>query len=143
MVRHHIAQGARLFVKRGAVFDSYRFSRGDLYTLDVVSVPHRFEQRIAEAEDEDVLYCFFAKIVVNAVHRFLVEYTVHHVIQCVRRLQVPPEGLFQNNSRPPMFAAVQSYRSQTLNDGSRYLRGRRYIEQMVWARTILLHLLQP
>src|SRR4029077_8653610 len=28
-------------------------------------------------------------------------------------------------------------------DWSRYRRGRRHIEQMVWARTILLHLLQP
>src|SRR5438876_9485196 len=41
-----------------------------------------------------------------------------------------------------MVAAVQSNRSQTFNDGASYRRGRRHIEQMVWARTILLHLLQ-
>src|ERR1700722_7102463 len=143
MVRHHIAQGARLFIERRSVFDSYRFSSGDLYIVDVVPVPDWFEQRITEAENEDVLHCFFAKIVVNPVHRFFVEYAVHHVIQYVCRFQVPPERLFQNNSRPPMLAAVQSYCSQTFNDWSRYRRGRRHIEQMVWARTILLHLLQP
>src|ERR1700727_3017628 len=118
MVRHHIAQGAGLFVERRAVFDSHRFSRGDLHIVDVVPVPHRFEQRVAEAEDEDVLHGFFAKIVVNAVHRFLVEYAVHNLIQYVRRFQVPPEGLFQNNSCPPLVASVQSNRSQTLNDGT-------------------------
>src|SRR6202035_5186200 len=41
----------------------------------------------------------------------------------------------------PMLAAVQSYCSQTFNNWSRYRRGRRHIEQMVWARTIVLHLL--
>src|SRR3984893_7593974 len=142
MVRHHIAQGARLFIERRTVLDTYCFSSGDLYIVDVVPVPHWFEQRITEAENEDVLHCFFAKIMVNPVHRFLVEYAVHHVIQYVRRFQVPPEGLLQNNSRPTMLAAVQSYCSQTFNDWSRYRRGRRHIEQMVWARTILLHLLQ-
>src|ERR1700736_1640906 len=70
MVRHHIAQGARLFIERRAVFDSHRFSSGDLYIVDVIPVPHRFEERITEAENEDVLHCFFAKIVVNPVHRF-------------------------------------------------------------------------
>src|SRR5437899_12338349 len=41
-----------------------------------------------------------------------------------------------------MVAAVQSNRSQTFNDGSSYRRGGRHVEQMVWARTIFLHLLQ-
>src|SRR5271156_7035949 len=120
MVRYHIAQGARLFIERRAVFDSYRLSSGDLYIVDVVPVPHRLEQRIAEAENEDVLHCFFAKIVVNPVYRFLVEYAVHNVIQYVCRFQVLSEGLFQNNSCPPMVAAVRSNRSQTFNDWSRY-----------------------
>src|SRR5439155_11926417 len=104
MVSHHIAQGARLFIERRAVFDSHRFSSGDLHILDVVPVPHRFEQRVAEAEDEDVLYRLFAKIVVNSVDRFFVEYAAHNIVQRMRRFQVPPELLFQNNSRPPMVA---------------------------------------
>src|SRR5439155_14901013 len=91
MVRHHIAQGTRLLVERRAVFESHRFSSGDLYIIDVVPVPHRFEQRIAEAEDEDVLYCLFAKIVVNSVDRFLVEYAAHNIVQRMCRFQVPPE----------------------------------------------------
>ena len=62
----------------------------------------------------------FAKLRVNSVDRFLVEYAAHHVIQRMRRFQVTPEGLFQNDSRPPMVAAVQSSRSQTFNDGSGY-----------------------
>ena len=106
MGRHHVAQGAGLFVERRAVFDSHRFGRGDLHVVDVVPVPHRFEQRVAEPEDEDVLHCLFAKIVVNPVHRFLVEYAAHYVIQYVRGFQVPPEGLFQNDSRPSMVATV-------------------------------------
>ena len=94
MVCHHIAQGAGLFVERCAVFDSHRFSRGDLDIVDVIPVPHRFEERVAEAEDKDVLHCLFAKIVVNPVDGFLVEYATNNIIQRVRRFQVPPEGLF-------------------------------------------------
>jgi hypothetical protein len=74
----------------------------------------------SEAEYEYVLHGLFAKIVVNPVHRFLVEYTAHNVIQRMRRFQVPPEGLFQNNSRPPFVASIQPNRSQTFNDGARY-----------------------
>src|SRR6266478_4183193 len=120
MVRHHIAQSARLFVERRAVLDSHRFSRSDLYIVDVVPVPHRFEQRVAEAKDEDVLHCLLAKIVVNPVYRFLVENTAHNVIHPTRRFQVATERPFQNNSGPPMVAAIQSNRSQTFNDGSGY-----------------------
>src|SRR5271155_503131 len=69
MVRAHIAQGTGLFVEGRTVFASHRFSRSDLHMVDVVPVPHRFEERVAEAEDKDVLHCFFAKIVVNPVHR--------------------------------------------------------------------------
>jgi hypothetical protein len=31
---------------------------------------HRFEQRVVEAEDQDVLHCLLAKIVVDSVDRF-------------------------------------------------------------------------
>src|SRR5207245_9548209 len=120
MVRHHIAQGAGLFIERRAAFDSHGFSSGDLYIVDVVPVPHRFEVRVAEAEDEDVLYCLFTKIVVNTVDRFLVENTAHNIVQRMRRFHVSPEWFFQNSSRPPMVAAVQSNRSQTFNNGPRY-----------------------
>src|SRR5215469_5289182 len=102
MVRHHIAEGTGLFI------------------LDVVPIPYRFEQRIAEAENEDILDGLFAKVVVNPVYRFLLKYAVHHVIEYVRRFQVSPEGFFQNNSRPSMVAPVQSNCSQTLNDRRRY-----------------------
>src|SRR6267142_4955201 len=109
MVRYHIAQRARLFIERRAAFDSYCFSSGDLHIVDVIPIPHRFEQRITEAENEDVLDCLFAKIMVNPVYRFLIEYIVHDIIKRLRRFQVTPEGLFQNNSSPPFVATVQSY----------------------------------
>ena len=38
MVRHHIAQGTRLFIERRAVFNSYRLSGVDLNIVDVVPV---------------------------------------------------------------------------------------------------------
>src|SRR5579872_3129 len=139
MVRDHIAQGPGLFVERRAVFDAHRFRRCDLHIVDVVPIPHWFEERIAKPEDEDVLHCLFAKIVVNSVDSFLVEYAAHNIVQSLRRFRVPPEGLFQNNSGPPMFTAVESYSSQTFNDGTRYRSGRRHIEQMIWARTMVLH----
>src|SRR5277367_610488 len=128
MVRDHIAQCAGLFVEGSTVFDTHGFGRGDLYIVDVVSVPHRFEERVAEAEDEDVLDCFFAEIVIDPIDRLLFEYTLHHSIEYVRRIQVPTKGFFEDNSRPSMIAAVQPSRSQTFNDGPSYRGRRRHVE---------------
>jgi NAD(P)-dependent dehydrogenase (short-subunit alcohol dehydrogenase family) len=60
MVGDHIAQGAGLFVERRAVFDTHSFGCGDLHVVDVVPVPNRFEQRVAEAEDKADVVAFLA-----------------------------------------------------------------------------------
>ena len=65
MVLHHVAEGAGFFVVAGSAFHAERFAGGDLDMVDVTGVPHRLEQGIGEAENDDVLRSLFAEVVVN------------------------------------------------------------------------------
>src|SRR5207248_11056023 len=55
MVLHHVAQGAGGFVVPGASFYPECFCGGDLDVIDVTRVPDGLENRIREAENENVL----------------------------------------------------------------------------------------
>ena len=66
VVLHHVAEGAGFFVVAGAAFHAERFAGGDLDVVDVAGVPHRFEEGIGEAEDDDVLRGLLAEVVVDA-----------------------------------------------------------------------------
>ena len=66
MVLDHVAEGAGRFIERAAAFDADRLGGGDLDVVDVVAIPDVFEDAVGEPEDEDVLHCLFAEIVVDA-----------------------------------------------------------------------------
>ena len=66
MVRHHVAQGASHIEVTAALFHAHRFSYRDLHVVNVVLVPNRFKDAIAEAENQNVLHGLFAQIMVNA-----------------------------------------------------------------------------
>ena len=48
-----------------AFFHTHSFRHGDLNVVNVAPVPDRLENAIAEAEHQDVLYGFFAKVMVD------------------------------------------------------------------------------
>ena len=66
MALEHVAEYARVFVVRGAIADIEVFQHGDLDVIDVVAVPQRFEDRVAESEDDQVLDRVFAKVVIDS-----------------------------------------------------------------------------
>ena len=68
VVLHHVAQRAGFVVVRPAAFDANRFGHGDLHVVDVRGVPQRLEQRVREAQRQQVLHRFFAEVVVDAEH---------------------------------------------------------------------------
>src|SRR3546814_12924668 len=61
-----LAQRAGIVVKARATFEPDRLGNGDLDMLDPARVPDRLEQRVAEAQREDVLYRLLAQIMVDA-----------------------------------------------------------------------------
>ena len=60
MVLHDVTDCPRLFVELPTTGHTKFLSHGDLYALDVVAVPDRFEKRVSEAEEEHILDWLFA-----------------------------------------------------------------------------------
>ena len=60
-------------------FDAEALGHRDLHVLDVVAVPDRLEERVGEAEVEDVLHRLLAEVVVDAEDALLGEDAVQRL----------------------------------------------------------------
>ncbi len=106
MVRNHVPQRARLLVVAAAVLDPELLGDRDLHVIDVAAVPHRLEDPVGEAEDEDVLHRLLAQVVIDPVDLLLAQVAAELPVEGARRLQVVPEGLLHHHPSPggPVFA---------------------------------------
>ena len=73
VVLHHVAQRAGLLVVARAGADPFLLGHGDLDVVDVLLVPERLEDRVAEPHDHDVLDGLLAEVVVDPEDLSLVE----------------------------------------------------------------------
>ena len=68
MVLHHVAKGPGAVVEGpAAAFHAHGLSGGDLHVIDILPVQQRLEDRVAEAEGQQVLYRLLAEVMVDAV----------------------------------------------------------------------------
>src|SRR5258706_379020 len=65
VILQYVAERPGLFIKWPPSLYTHGFRKRKLYTLNVVPVPDRFEDSIAETEKENVLHRFFAEIVID------------------------------------------------------------------------------
>ena len=100
VVLEHVAQAPRLLVVARAVLDADRLGHGDLHVVDVLAVPERLEERVGEAEHQDVLDGLLAEVVVDAVDLPLGEQRAQAAAQRPRRGEVAAEGLLDDDPRP-------------------------------------------
>ena len=73
MILHHITQSTRLVIEASSALDTHVLHGGDLYPLDVVTIPEGLEDPVGEAERHDVLHRLLAEEVVDTVELMLVE----------------------------------------------------------------------
>lgn len=66
MVLHNVADDAKFVKVTTTSFGAEGFFEGDLDIVDMLAVPGRAKELVAEAEDEEVLDHFFTKVVVDA-----------------------------------------------------------------------------
>ena len=66
VVLDHVAQRAGTVVVAAAVLDAEGLGHGDLHVVDVLRVPQRLEQRVGEAQRQQVLHRLLAEVVVDA-----------------------------------------------------------------------------
>ncbi len=98
VVLHHVAQGARPLVVRATALDADLLGHRDLDRVDQVGVPHRFEDRVGEAEGEDVLDRLLAEVVVDPVDLVLTENALEDACQLARGLEVGAKRLLHHDA---------------------------------------------
>ena len=139
MVLHDVAQCAHLLVELAASLDAERFGHRDLHRVDVVVVPHRLEQRVREAEDEQVLDRLLPEEVVDAVDRVLVEGMMQDRVELFGRLEVAPERLLDDDTS----VFVDALRGEALRDVvEQARRDREEVQRVLAGLERLLELLE-
>ncbi len=99
MVLHDVARGPGLFVELAAALDADVLGHRDLDVIDVVAVPDGLEDRVAEAQDDQVLDGLLAQVVVDAEDLPLVEDAVQLGVERVAAGEIVPEGLLDDDAR--------------------------------------------
>ena len=89
MVRDHIPQGAGTFVVFAALLDPDGLGCRNLDVIDVVAIPDRFKESVAEAKDEDVLHRLFAKIMIDPIDLIFREVFFDFDVERARRIEDP------------------------------------------------------
>src|SRR5258708_37371887 len=100
-----------------AAFYAYGFRHGNLYVIDIATVPDGLEDSVGKAERHDVLNRFFAQIMIDAVNLFFVGDFEQLLIKDLGRLKVVTEGIFDDHSAPMVVVLLhQSIGGEFLNN---------------------------
>src|ERR1700730_1186707 len=99
MVFDHVADRSGVVVELPPALDAKLLCHCDLHTLDVVSVPDRFEKTIGEAKEKKIENRLFAEVVVDTKDSSFRKEGMKSGIQLPRRSEVVPKGLLDNDSR--------------------------------------------
>ncbi len=107
MVLNHVAERAGMVVERAAAaLHAHRFGGGDLHVVDELPVHDRLEDRVAEAEGQQVLHGLLAQIVVDAVDLVLAEPLEDIRIQRPRGGQIVAKRFFDDHAPPTTFVGL-------------------------------------
>ena len=103
VVLHDVAQRARPLVEAPAVSHPELLGHGDLHVVDVAPVPDGLEDRVREAQGENVLDRLLPEVVVDAVHLLLGEPGVHDRVEVARARPVVPVRLLDDDAHERAF----------------------------------------
>src|SRR6202522_3262452 len=105
MVFDHIADRPGIVVELPPALDPELLCHCDLYTLNVIPVPDRFEKAISEAKEQKIKDGLFTKVVVDPKDSRFRKHSMKSSVQLLRRDKIVPEGLLDNYSS--IFHAVR------------------------------------
>ena len=105
MVLDDVAQRAHGVVEVAPVVDPELLGHRDLHRGDVVAVPDRLEHGVGEPQEQDVLDRRLPEEVIDAVQLRLVDQRVQRSVEFLRRGEVMPERLLDDDAR---IASVRS-----------------------------------
>src|SRR5678815_1486551 len=100
MVLDHVTHGASLLVVAAATFHADCFSVRNLHMIDVLMVPQRFEDAVAEAKHQQVLNSFLAEVFIEAEDLVFVKDGRELDVQGLRTRKMVTEWFFYNDPSP-------------------------------------------
>src|SRR5882724_5310863 len=80
VILQYIAERPGPFIKWPPSLDTHSFRERKLHPLNVVPIPERLEDSIAETKEENVLHRFFAEVVIDPKYLILGKDRAHIVI---------------------------------------------------------------
>src|SRR5262249_22710522 len=98
VVLDDVADRPGVVVELSAPLDAELLGHGDLHRVDVVAIPDRLEERVGEAEEEQVLDRVLAEVVVDAEDGFLGEDRVDRRVELPGRGDVAAEGFLDDHA---------------------------------------------
>ena len=106
MVLDDVADRAGLLVEGPAAADGDLLGHGDLHRLDRAAVPERLEDRVAEAEGQEVLDGLLAEVVVDPVRLRLGQHRRQGAAELAGAGEVAAEGLLDHHAGPRALVRV-------------------------------------
>jgi len=116
MVLDHVAQRASVLVIAAPMTHANCLRHRDRDLIHIPPVPDRLEERVAEAEGENVLHCFFSQIVVDAKNLRLVKTLGQVVIQLPCRGKVMSDGFLHHDAVAQTVLSQSRIAEQRRND---------------------------
>ena len=73
MVLHHIAHRAGFIIIFAAPAHAHGFRNSDLNMINILRIPERLKQHISKTDRHQILYGFFAQIMINTIDLLFAE----------------------------------------------------------------------
>ena len=132
MVLDDVPKRAVLVVVATTALDPDLLGHGDLHVVDVATVPDGLEDRVAEAEYEQVLHRLLSQIMVDAIHLLLVERLAELLVERSGARKIGSKGLLDHDPcESPVALLGQTRPAQVRRDQREELRGCREVVQAV------------
>src|SRR5262245_31699129 len=91
--------------------------------VDITPVPNRFEDRIAEAKDQNILHRLFSQVMIDTINLPLIQHAHDFGIERLCTFQVVTEGFFEDHPPPmPVLSIRQSSCPELLDNPTKEFR---------------------
>ena len=99
VVLQHVAELADLVVVRKTTINTHGLGNRDLNMINAGVIPLCIDKSIGKTQGQQVLHCFFAKIMIDSINPFFFEVLSNGLVHFFAAVEVSTDGLFEHDPR--------------------------------------------
>ena len=107
MILHHVTKRAGRFVECSSALHAYGLGNDQLDMIDIAPVPDRFENRVANAKNEQILGRLLSKVVIDPIDLVFLKNGRQLAVQLASGTQIMSKRLLDNNPAPAVVLFAQ------------------------------------